>query len=408
MPNNLIIISSEQIYGRNLASSSRILNYAKALAISNVNTYFVSKTHKTIKFNKIKKVNENIYSIDNKSDFNGIKKIISHNSFISTFLFLINLLKFIRKLNGKSTILLYPSVDYTMEIMSILILKKIGKYPVFCEINELRRAGISKIKFQISIKIFLQIINNRIKIFFYKFNEYISKYFDGLIAISTNLERYYNRYNDNIIRIPILADIELYNKSQNNFLFGNQFKIGFSGQINIKKESLDIFLNSIVKLKESYSNLLIDLYGSIDQKDFSKLNNIIKDNNLESVVIFKGIIPQDELIENLNKYNLLIIPRKESLQTIYGFSTKLSDYLLTGVPILASSISDIPLYLKDNENSYLISNIDIDNFANKLYEIIINYEEKNERIINSSYITLKNNFDFRNYSLLIKNFLFKN
>jgi len=374
----------------------------------NIDVYFSSKTHRLIQKREIKEIQKGVYFIDNFNKDEGFRRFLFRNSFISTILYLIIISCFIRKTEGKTSVLLYPSTDYTMESMCLLILKWILGLHLFCEVNELRRAGLTLVPFSMNPNKFFVAMHLRIKYFFHKNNEYLYKFFNGLIVISTNLEKYYIKFNKNIIRVPILADVRLYNPDIMKFEIGQQFKIGFSGQVNIKKEGLDTLYEAISLVKKEYPNIQLDIYGSHDPRDKKKLDEIIYVNNLEANIFYKGTVPQEKIPQLLNQYNLLVIPRKENLQTKYGFSTKLSDYLLTGVPILTTAISDIKLYFIDEKNAYLISDISTQSFKDKLLLIIKNYNQHYNKIKNEAFKTLKHEFDYRNYCLIISDFLFTN
>ena len=64
----------------------------------------------------------------------------------------------------------------------------------------------------------------------------------------------------------------------------------------------------------------------------------------------------------------LVLARPDNIQAQYGFPTKLGEYLLTGNPVVVTSVGEIPLFLKDDVNAYLAKPGDVKEIAYKIYE----------------------------------------
>ena len=84
------------------------------------------------------------------------------------------------------------------------------------------------------------------------------------------------------------------------------------------------------------------------------LNNLKKKFLLDNRVYYVGNLDPDDLQDEFSKYHLLILSRPLNPQTRYGFSTKLSDYLISDVPVLVTDVSDNSIYIRDGINGYLI------------------------------------------------------
>src|SRR5690606_7743318 len=106
------------------------------------------------------------------------------------------------------------------------------KYPVFYELNEVRKyassyeAPMTFYRVQYSIKkIIFNIICSCV--------EPLLRFYDGLICISTEIEHYGRRYNKNTMRVPILTDPDLRVEiSKKEYFTKGSFNIGFSGSIH--------------------------------------------------------------------------------------------------------------------------------------------------------------------------------
>jgi len=103
---------------------------------------------------------------------------------------------------------------------------------------------------------------------------------------------------------------------------------------------------------------------------------------------------------------LLIIPRPLNLQTKYGFSTKLSEYLISGVPVLVTNVSDNSLYIKDGYNGFIVEPGNYKKMGEKILYVISNYNKLKKTISMNAYQTAKEYFNYSNYSKDIFNFIF--
>ena len=106
--------------------------------------------------------------------------------------------------------------------------------------------------------------------------------------------------------------------------------------------------------------------------------------------------------------NLLILPRPLNTQTNFGFSTKLAEYLISGVPVLVTDVSDNKIYIKDGFNGFMVDEISATGFEKKLIDIVGNYEVEKHIVSKEAFNTAKNHFDYRLYKDILTNFFFGN
>ncbi|HCU07031.1 MAG TPA: hypothetical protein DIC42_05590 [Holosporales bacterium] len=408
MVDNIIIICSGKLVDGNSAGAARVLNYSKAISSMGRNVYISSLTNKKILAKNTHVVQENIFKVTDPISYKSIlSKVFLKNNYLITTIYLFRIAKYAKKLAGNSCFILYPSIDPTMEPLCVLILKKLYKYKIFCEINELRRAGVDRnLLNETPIGRLLGNIHNQMKICQYRFNENVIKYFDGLLIISTNLIEYFKRINTNFIHIPILTDTRSYTPIFNKkYILGDVFTMAFAGQIGISKEGFNIFYMALGKLKKSNVAFELHLFGSYMKNEKKELERIALENNISSNIIFHGLIDQADVINHLSNKHLLLLPRIENLKTKYGFSTKLSEYLISGTPVLVTDVSDNSLYIQDKVNGFIIKNTNEHAYFEKLIDIITHYNKYVEEIPINAFNTAKDHFDFTNHAQSLVNFI---
>lgn len=377
---NLIIISYLPLINSNIAAEKRINLYIKTLQIKSVESIFLYCSSGILEYNLL----------------NGIKKIKKTN--LSNFL--------IRFSNKKTCFLIYPSTKMFPELALLFYLKFILKRSVFYELNEVRKYSITleTSVFDLFRKPFW-FIKTKIKYFLSFIQELTLPYYDGLITISDNLSMLYFKRNKNILQIPILAEVPVKINPPLRYNYDNPFKIVFTGTVNIRKENLHFVLNSMYNLR-SY-NIELHLYGSLDTQNKKELENLKNKYNLNKNLYYHGVVNSSSLNSVYKKAHLLILPRGYTKQNHYGFSTKLSDYLVSGRPILVTNVSDNPKYIKDNINGFIIPPDSLESMTNKIKYIYSNYNSLNESISNNALQTVKESFDYKLYSNKLFQFLIK-
>lgn len=372
--NTILIVSCYNIIESNTAGESRIKLYIKSLLLHDkIKTIFLYYKGKLWTFTK-----EETKCI--KFSFFSIRKIIKYNT----------------------PVYIYPSTNNLIEIKYYIYFKFIFKNSLFYEANEVRRYSVTltHIKNPFSFIGIKQIFKRILSVI----NEKLIKYYTGVITISDNITDYYLGINKNILQIPILSEIPESINLPYFYNYNTPFIITFTGTINIKKENIKLLLKAIAKVN---NNIQLHLYGSIDKFNMTILEEIIKSFSLKDRVFYKGIVPQDQLKFIFKSSHLLILPRGYTKQNHYGFSTKLSEYLVSGRPVLLTNVSDNGKYIIDNYNGFIIEPDNLNILVNKINYIYFNYNKYCKIIPLNAIKTVKENFDYRLYTHTLYNFFFK-
>ncbi len=369
----LLIISCYNIIDSNTAGEQRVKLYIKSLLHHN-------------DVNKIYLFYNNVLYAFTKEG-----KVVSYN---------INIKQTLKLLDLDTPIYIYPSTNVLKVFFYLFYFKLIHSRKLFIEANEIRRYSINLYQadsFSLrSFKLYFKKIVSHIY-------DYLMKYFDGIICISENIKSYYLKINKNILLIPILSEIPKDINSYRAYNYSEPFIITFTGTINIKKENLDILFEAISIVN---SNIKLHLYGSIDNYNHNKLNELIRKFSLNNRVHYIGFVNQNELKDIFNKSHLLILPRGNIKQNQYGFSTKLSEYLVSGRPILVTNVSDNGKYIVDMVNGFIIEPDSLNAFVSKIEFIYSNYN-KFYTLPKNAINTVKKNFDYKLYTEKLYNFLYK-
>jgi len=95
-----------------------------------------------------------------------------------------------------------------------------------------------------------------------------------------------------------------------------------------------------------------------------------------------------------------------NLQTHYGFSTKLSEYLVSGIPVLVTSVSDNALYIKDGYNGFVVQPGDYEKMSKIILSIVKQYQDIKDSIGKNAFVTAQQYFHYAVHSKKLHRFLF--
>lgn len=382
------------------AGVTRMLYYAQALANNDTSVYLITCSQSPINKSSFTEVYPNVFILKNN---------VITQSFFGTITFVKNLYKFSQEVVKTQIFIFYPSPLVYLELIALFYLKFLKKCSIFYELNEVRKHSSSFHK-KGSIKHPKYTVKKLIYKSTFSFLEIFLGFYNGLICISTNIERYGKKFNNSTLRIPILTNPEMKMEFSNkNYSHKNTFNIGFSGSIQPDKENLLNFFEVLGKLKKNNFSFVFNLCGYLKKEHNDLLfDYIAHDQNIKEHVNYYGNLNALELNTFLNQQQLLVIPRGFTLQNNFGFSTKLSDYLNHGKLILLTDVSDNKLFIKDGINGFILPTDDNGKMYKKLKYIIKNYDGIHEAIQKNALETSKNSFYYKNFSTSLSKFLFKN
>lgn len=125
---------------------------------------------------------------------------------------------------------------------------------------------------------------------------------------------------------------------------------------------------------------------------------------IPSYVKCVGRVPQAEVPGYYKMYNFSVLLRENKRYAQAGFPTKLVESLASGVPVITNITSDIPKYVVDGENGFLLKNNSVQELLDCFKYILSltrdNLVEMSKNAKNSSF----KNFDLQLYSALLKDY----
>lgn len=399
---NVVFITREKVVGGAGAPSSRNLLFAKMLSEENINVHLFSFDIRCRISKVVKKVAHLIYLYGEEPKNERVlwRKVMRRLFLLfPMLLFLIRVYLIIKKFNGRTIIFQDWTTTKSVDYGVLFLFRLLFRYKVYVDPNEVM-AYLIEGQVTNNWKIIKELI--RIK---QLFGDCLLRFYSGLIIISSQLEEKFSKLNDNYIKIPIISDVDVNDKVLlPKYKSGDIFKIGYFGTLQIYKEGLDLLLFAIKELRKKGLRIEIHLYGKIHKPEFDVINNMI--SNLDGSAFYNGFVSNSQARQLMKDFHLLISTRRLTNQTKYGFSTKLAEYMSSGIPYLVTNIGDNSKYIQDGVNGYLIEPDSLNELTEKLEYIIANYEKEGRNIINNAILTAKTYFDYKVYKKQLVKFFF--
>ena len=268
--------------------------------------------------------------------------------------------KLIKSLYTEDSVILFYDVPYYS------FLFKASKYNVFSEITEVplfgKQASIAK---RFLAWICLTAVRG----------------FSGLFVISKSLEEYYRQRGVNNIKIiNMFVDKSRFAGLRKT---SDEKYIGYCGTISIHKDGVDDLIKAFSYFIKEHPDYKLYLFGRFESEVVKvTLNQLVENLGVSSKVVFTGPVDAKEMPQRLVNARILALARPANEQAQFGFPTKLGEYLATGNPVVITGVGDIPLFLKDETNAFIVAPGDYKLFAEKLCWVA-DHPEESARIGNA-------------------------
>lgn len=197
---------------------------------------------------------------------------------------------------------------------------------------------------------------------------------DELFVISESLRDYYISEGVEEKKIHIINMFVDTTRFEGVMKTEKRKYIAYCGTVSYDKDGVDTLIRAFSLFKEMYPEYDLEIYGNGAPDTVEKLKELARRNNVEKSVIFTGPIPYTEMPRRLVNATILALSRPNNLQNQNGFPTKLGEYLMTGNPVVTTSVGEIPCFIKDGYNGYLAKPDSVESFAEKLKEVASNLE----------------------------------
>jgi len=264
----------------------------------------------------------------------------------------------LKKYNNSNIDFIIFNSENLFYIFPIFIFCKIFRIKLGRDLNEYPKHIIKSDSFNLKLK------------FWDKLNY---KLFDFLFIMTNPLIEFYKplaRKNSKILHLPMTVDIDRFIQNSN---IPKENHITYCGDLSQKKDGVIDLIEAFYFVQQKYADYKLKLIGTNSNKVYmEKLLKLIGSKKLNDKVILTGFLPPEQVVKELKNSSLLVLSRPDNIQAQGGFPTKLGEYLATGVPVVITSVGDIPFYLIHKKNAYLAKPGNIMSFSKEIINALKN------------------------------------
>ena len=105
-----------------------------------------------------------------------------------------------------------------------------------------------------------------------------------------------------------------------------------------------------IKSLEGRMTCSLDIYG--DGNLLADLQSFVADNDLQGRIHFKGFQPEEVIAAKAGDYDMAVAPLDDNVYSRYAFASKVSQYILMGIPVLCSDVACMRDYFDDEAVLY--------------------------------------------------------
>jgi glycosyltransferase involved in cell wall biosynthesis len=150
-------------------------------------------------------------------------------------------------------------------------------------------------------------------------------------------------------------------------------RILFVGYVEPRKGIFNL-VKAINQVKNFHKNIKLIVVGkATDINYLRRILQYITNNDLCENIVYKGIIPREDLIEEYQKCSIFILP-----SLIEPFGIVLLEAMASRKPIIASNVGGIPFFVKNNETGFLVDKGSYEELSKKILLLLDNEELRYE------------------------------
>lgn len=163
----------------------------------------------------------------------------------------------------------------------------------------------------------------------------------------------------------------------------NKIIIGMVARISSQK-SPETFIKIALELLKINDNFRFIIVG--DGEERLNIEQKIKDENIEDKILITGWVDNPE--EYIQNFDVALLTSAWE-----GFGLVIPEYMLYKKPVVASNVGGISNIIDNNIDGFLIDNLNVSEFIDKILLLIENLEKRN-LIINNAFNKVINKYNF--------------
>jgi len=183
---------------------------------------------------------------------------------------------------------------------------------------------------------------------------------DGVIAISTYLQRYYEGRGRPVVRVPPTLDLcEVEPRLTERA--GGPLRLCYAG-VPGSKDDLDSIVGAVLCLDPSGKTLVLDIVG-VGLRELAELPSVRRRGGVPGALRAHGYVDHASALALVRDADFSVLIRKPGRVAQAGFPTKFVESLSVGTPVMANVTSDLGMHLQEGVTGIVCQSADVAGFA---------------------------------------------
>ncbi|MFB6318210.1 glycosyltransferase family 4 protein [Saccharicrinis sp. FJH54] len=246
----------------------------------------------------------------------------------------------------------------------------------------------------------------RHKLEYYLYLQFILPKYTAVSVINDKLDLFIKKYNINTKKILSVVDpifFKEYRKTEFDFPY-----IAYCGKMTGNKDGVPDLIDAFNLMHKKFPELRLVLIGdNSNQEELAEIHQKIKNFSLNERVIFTGIVERSRMPALLTKAKILAVAKPNNEQNSGNFPIKLGEYLATGVPVVVTKVGEIPQFITDGYNGFLVEPDSPEEFGKALEHVMLNKKESDNVGIKGKQLALEM-FNYKKQAKELINFIEQN
>jgi glycosyltransferase involved in cell wall biosynthesis len=202
-----------------------------------------------------------------------------------------------------------------------------------------------------------------------------SRLCDGIFCISHYLVNYYKSIGikpQKLFLVPSTVDPERFLRAGEKPL---PFPyIGYFGGLTFDRDNVDLLIRSFSMISKNHPGLHLVLGGFCTDSEKRQIESLINELRLSDKIKLLKYLSRDEIINYILHSEILVMVRKDDMKAHASFPSKLTEYLASARPVISVNVGEIPVYMNDGTNTFLVKPGNKEELADKIDYVLTNYD----------------------------------
>ncbi len=223
---------------------------------------------------------------------------------------------------------------------------------------------------------------------------------DGVITISSYLERHFRSRGCHVLRVPPLVDLqdEKWRTAEKKQTMKTGLQLVFAGHAG-KKDYVVNAVRSLAMPGMAGKGIRLVLLGPTREELAASLGpdaGLLE--SLKEQLEFVGTVPHRQALHRVAECDFSIMLRPNERYAHAGFPTKLVESMACGVPIMGNLTSDIGMYVREGAEGLVLEDCSPESFARGIKRALALSADQRREMSAQTRRRAEESFDYRNWA----------